>query len=56
MQASESRGDQRAVKPPTCAGVRKRHRDKAMVLVAHGDDGARIWRCPRCLFVWRERP
>jgi hypothetical protein len=47
--------------PPTCAGADKAHPDKFMELI--GRDGPRdehdpvvlIWRCPRCLHIWRER-
>lgn len=41
---------------PTCAGFHKPHRDKVMKLIGSEDDGTAIWRCPRCLYVWRERP
>lgn len=44
------------VEPPTCAGTDRHHRDKPMVLIGLEDDGTYIWRCPRCLYIWRERP
>lgn len=42
-------------KAPTCAGTDRKHRDKPMVFMGLSDDGAMIWRCPRCLYIWRER-
>jgi rubrerythrin len=48
--------EREAMDSPTCAGVDKHHHDRLMQLIGLEDDGTLIWRCPRCLYVWRERP
>ena len=37
---------------PTCKGFGMHHKVKSMVCIGLEDDGAVIWRCPKCLYVW----
>lgn len=41
---------------PTCEGFGTHHKPVVMRLAGIEDDGGQIWECPKCLYVWRERP